>query len=106
MPAREPRSGEGMCLPGGGDSRWDAIWRLILQAEHLPAGERASFLQSVETDEFVIRQALAILEGSDSIATAATSVPLSPEERFVPQAGLKIGRYRVGTLLGSGGAGS
>ena len=31
---------------------------------------------------------------------------LAPEERFVPQAGMKIGRYRVGTLLGSGGAGS
>ena len=49
---------------------------------------------------------MAILEGSESLATAAASLPLATEERFVPQAGMKIGRYRVGTLLGSGGAGS
>ncbi len=95
-----------MGLSGEGDSRWGAIWQLVLQAEHLPSGERVAFLQSAETDGFVIRQALAILEGSESLATAADSLPLAPEERFVPQPGLKIGRYRVGTLLGSGGAGS
>ncbi len=63
-------------------------------------------MQSAETDPFIIRQAVAILEGSESLATAAASFPLAPEERFVPQTGMKIGRYRVGTLLGSGGAGS
>ena len=63
-------------------------------------------MQSAETDPFIIRQAVAILEGSESLATAAASLPLAPEERFVPQTGMKIGRYRVGTLLGSGGAGS
>ena len=94
-----------MGLPAGGDSRWDAIWQIVLQAEHLPVAERGVFLQSLDADPFIIRQALAILEGSDSIATAA-SLPLSPEERFAPQPGLKIGRYRVGTLLGSGGSGS
>src|SRR5204862_7665076 len=60
---------------------------------------------SADTDPFIVRQAVAILEGSESLATRAASLPLAPEERFVPQAGMKIGRYRVGTLLGSGGAG-
>ena len=105
MPARGHQP-SGHRLPAEGDGRWDAIWQLILQAEQLPAAERVAFVRSAETDPFILRQAVAILEGSESIATAATSLPLAPEERFVPQAGLKIGRYRVGTLLGSGGAGS
>jgi Tol biopolymer transport system component len=88
-----------------GDSRWDAIWQLVLQAEQLPPGERAAFLQSTQNDSFIIRQAAAILEGSESLATAA-SLQFAPQERFAPQVGMKIGRYRVGTLLGSGGAGS
>src|SRR5436190_20492338 len=103
MPARGHQP-SGHRLPAEGDGRWDAIWQLILQAEQLPAAERVAFVRSAETDPFILRQAVAILEGSESIATAATSLPLAPEERFVPQAGLKIGRYRVGTLLGSGGA--
>jgi Tol biopolymer transport system component len=106
MPAREPQPGRQIGLPGATDSRWDSIWQLVLQAERLSEGERAAFMRSAETDPFIIRQALAILEGSESLATAAASLPLAPEERFVPQPGLKIGRYRVGTLLGSGGAGS
>ena len=106
MPTREPQPGRQIGLPGEGDSRWDAIWQLVLRAEQLPAGERGAFLQSAETDPFIIRQAMAILEGSESLATVVASLPLAPEERFVPQTGMKIGRYRVGTLLGSGGAGS
>ena len=106
MPAREPQPGRQIGVPGEGDSRWEAIWQLVLQAEQLPAGERSAFMQSAETDPFIIRQAVAILEGSESLATAAASLPLATEERFVPQAGMKIGRYRVGTLMGSGGAGS
>src|SRR3954454_6775209 len=106
MPDREPQPGRRMGLPEEIDSRWDAIWQLVLQAEQLPAWERGAFLQSAETNPFIIRQALAILEGSESLATAAASLPFAPEERFVPQTGMKIGRYRVGALLGSGGAGS
>ena len=106
MATREPQPGRQIGLPGATDSRWDAIWQLVLQAEQLPAGERGAFVQSAETDPFIIRQAVAILEGSESLATAAASLPLAPEERFIPQPGMKIGRYRVGTLLGSGGAGS
>src|SRR4051812_35892316 len=105
MPSWGPQPNRQIGLPSEGDSRWDAIWQLVLQAELLPAGERGAFLHSAESDLFIIRQAMAILEGSESLATSA-SFPLAPEERFVPQAGLKIGRYRVGTLLGSGGAGS
>src|SRR5436305_2270488 len=106
MPTWEPKPGGHTGLFGDTDSRWDAIWQLVLRAEQLPGGERAAFVQSVETDPFVIQKALAILEGSESVATAADSIQLAPHERFVPQAGLKIGRYRVGTLLGSGGAGT
>jgi Tol biopolymer transport system component/serine/threonine protein kinase len=106
MPAREPQPRRQIGVPGEGDSRWDAVWQLVLRAEQLPAGERSAFMQSAETDPFIIRQAVAILEGSESLATAAASLPLATEERFIPQIGMKIGRYRVGTLLGSGGAGS
>jgi hypothetical protein len=105
MATRDPQPGSQPGLLGETNSRWDAIWRLVLQAEQLPAGERRAWMHSAETDPFIIRQALAILEGSESLATAA-SFPLTPEERFVPQPGMKIGRYRVGTLLGSGGSGS
>ena len=62
MPAREPKPGRQIGPPGETDSRWDAIWQLVLQAEQLPAGERSAFLQSAETDPFIIWQALAILE--------------------------------------------
>src|SRR4051812_43624027 len=106
MPDREPQPGRRIGVPEEIDTRWDAIWQLVLQAEQLPARERGAFLQSGATDPFIIRQAMAILEGSESLATAAASLPLAPEQRFVPQAGMKIGRYRVGTLLGFGGAGS
>ena len=102
----EPQPARQIGLPCETDSHWAAIWKLVLRAEQLPAGERGAFLQSAETNPFIIRQAVAILEGSESLATAAASLPLAPEERFVPQTGMKIERYRVGTLLGSGGAGS
>jgi len=92
--------------PRKSDSRWDVIWRLVVQAERLPAGERHAFLQSAHTDSFIIDEAIAILEGSESFATAGPSLPGRTEDRFVPQTGMKIGRYRVGTLLGSGGSGS
>ena len=103
MPDREPQPGRRIGLPEEMDSRWDAIWQLVLQAEQVPARERGAFLQSGATDPFIIRQAMAILEGSESLATAAGSLPLAPEERFVPQAGMKIGRYRVGLCLASAG---
>ena len=82
------------------------IWQLVVQAEQLPAEERPAFLQSAHADSFVIGEAMAILQGSESFSTAAPSFPSGTEGRFVPQTGMKIGRYRVGTLLGSGGAGS
>ncbi len=106
MPAREPQTSHQIGLPGKTNSRWDAIWQLVLRAEQLPAGERDAFLQSADTDPFIIRQAVAILEGGDSLASVADSLEIARQERFVPQTGMKIGRYRVGTLLGSGGAGS
>ena len=81
MPAREPQPGRQIGLPGETDSRWDAIWQLVLQAEQLPAGERGAFLQSAETDPFIIRQAVAILEGSDSLATAAALTSDSRQRR-------------------------
>ena len=106
MPNWEPTPGRRTDVFGETESRWDAIWQLVLQAEQLPGGEQAAFLQSVESDPFIIQKALAILAGNESVATAADSVQLAPQQRFVPQAGMKIGRYRVGTLLGSGGSGS
>jgi len=57
MPARGHQPGRQIGLPAEGDSRWDAIWQLILQAEQLPAQERAAFVRSAETDSFIIRQA-------------------------------------------------
>jgi len=44
MPARGHQPGRQIGLPAEGDSRWDAIWQLILQAEQLPAQERAAFV--------------------------------------------------------------
>jgi serine/threonine protein kinase/Tol biopolymer transport system component len=103
MPAREPQHDR---VPGETDSRWNSVWRLVLLAEQLPAGERLAFVESSEIDPFVIRHVMAILEGSESLLTAASSLPDGTKERFVPQTGMRIGRYRVGMLLGSGGAGS
>src|SRR5689334_14099319 len=95
-----------MGFPDDGDSRWDAIWQLVLKAEQLPAGDRAAFLKSAHSDPFIVRQASAIIEGSESLASIAPSIDIEIQERFVPQAGMKLFHYRVGTLLGSGGAGS
>ena len=113
MPTRWTRTRRQVELPenhlelaGNADSRWAAIWQLVLQAEQLPVSERRSFLEAAQTKSFVIRQAMAILEGSQSLASVIPSIANEPEERFVPQVGMRIGRYRVGTLLGSGGSGS
>lgn len=106
MQAGRRQPGRQISPQSEGDSRWDLIWRLVLQAEQLPPEERQAFLQSAEADSFNIRQAVAILEGGESLATAAVSLSLAPDERFIPQTGMKIGRYRIGTLLGTGGSGS
>ncbi|MGH9632385.1 MAG: protein kinase domain-containing protein, partial [Bryobacteraceae bacterium] len=106
MPSREPQPRRQTGVPGEADSRWNSVWRLVLHAEQLPVAERLPFMESAATDSFVIRQAMAILEGSESLLTAASSLPEGTKERFVPQTGMRIGRYRVGTLLGSGGAAS
>jgi Tol biopolymer transport system component len=106
MSTREPQPGRQTRVPGETDSRWNSVWRLVLLAEQLPAAERLAFVESSEIDPFVIRHAMAILEGSESLLTGASSDPDGTKERFVPQTGMRIGRYRVGTLLGSGGAGS
>lgn len=106
MPSRETRTGRQVELPDPADGRWAAIWQLVLQAEQLPPSEQRSFLHAAESNPFVVRQVLAILEGSQSLASATPSIANEPEERFVPQVGMRIGRYRMGTLLGSGGSGS
>jgi hypothetical protein len=58
MPARETQPRRQVGVPGESDSRWNAIWQLVLQAEQLPAGERSAFMQSADTDPFIIRQAV------------------------------------------------
>lgn len=100
----EPRTDRQTEVSGANDRRWNSILRLSLQAQQLPLNERRAFIQSSEADDFVIREALAILDGSDTFAHTA-DLPCR-EERFVPETGMKIGRYRVETLLGSGGSGS
>jgi serine/threonine protein kinase/Tol biopolymer transport system component len=105
MSARK-RAGLQPSLQDGEDGRWHEVWRLVLSAEQEPAAERREFLLSAHSDPFVIREAIAILEASVTYASIEQSFPSLSEERFAPQSGMKIGRYRVGTLLGAGGAGS
>lgn len=89
------------------DNRWDEIWRLVLSAEQRAESERREFVRAAASDAFVAGQALAILEGSASLLTRAGSLPPeTPAGRFIPPAGLKLGRYRIGTLLGEGATGS
>src|SRR5262245_24410585 len=59
MPAREPQPDRQLGVSGKTDHRWDAIWRLVLEAEQLPTRERNAFLELADTDPFIIRQAMA-----------------------------------------------
>src|SRR5437763_1580697 len=81
MRARQPEPGWQIGLRGETNNRWDAIWQLVLQAEQLPAGERGVLLRSADTDPFIIGQAVAILEGTESFATAAASLEISRQEQ-------------------------
>ncbi len=105
MPVRK-RASPQSSVQGKDDCRWHEIWRLALAAEQQPAAKRREFLASAHPDSFVVRQAMAILEASVSFLSAEQSFPSRDAGGFLPQAGMKIGRYRVGILLGAGGAGS
>ena len=82
MPTREPQPGRHIGVPGETSGRWWTILQLVLHAEQLPTEERCAFMQSAESDPFVIREAMAIVDGSESLATAAPSIPDGPEERL------------------------
>ncbi|MCC6539288.1 MAG: serine/threonine-protein kinase [Bryobacterales bacterium] len=78
-----------------------------MRAEQEEESERRAFVRSTASDAFVAGQALAILEGSASLVTREPSLPAEVlQNKFVPQTGLKLGRYRIGTLLGEGATGS
>ena len=71
--------------------------------------ERRDFIAAAQADPFVIRHALAILDGSASMSgssPAESFMPLANHEQVVAWSGMKIGKYRVGALLGSGTTGS
>jgi len=84
--------------------RWNLILQLVLEAQQRPVDERRRFIQSSEAGDFVIREALAILDVSQSFGQA--TVAPAPEKRFAPETGTNIGRYRVERLMGSGGSGT
>jgi Tol biopolymer transport system component len=92
------------------DPLWESIWQLVLRAEQVPPEERQSFIDGSGVNSFALNQALAILEGSDSLNTAQVSScgesNLNSLGRFVPQIGARVGRFRLGALLGSGGSGT
>ena len=109
METMDPRERANLGVPDAEDSRWNEIWQLVLSAERRPAADRRDFILRAHADSFVTRQVIAILEGSASMASYASGAPsmsVPGEDRFTPQAGMTIGRYRVGTLLGSGATGS
>ena len=56
----DPTERSKVSAPTGENSRWHAVWQLILSAEARPESERRDFVLSAGEDAFVMRQAIAI----------------------------------------------
>jgi hypothetical protein len=80
----KPQASAQLAVPNSDDTRWHEVWRLVLSAEQKPAGERRDFLLAADADSFVIRQAIAILEGTAASFSANASLPSLTGEGFTP----------------------
>ena len=89
MATIHPRERRNLSVSSGDDTRWHEIWRLVIDAESKPASERREFVLAAGGDLFVNRQALAILEGNDSIVDSSlgSSAPDPDGPQFAPQVG-------------------
>ncbi|MEP6539999.1 MAG: hypothetical protein ABJF23_32025, partial [Bryobacteraceae bacterium] len=85
MATLDPRERAAVKLSCGEESRWQEVWRLVIEAERQPVAERRNFILAARSDPFVHRQAIAILEGSDSMVSYSP-VPSSEAPPFAPQA--------------------
>lgn len=103
----DPTTPEGVHdAAAGSKTQWQQIWRLVRDAERRPVDERQTWLFTSNPDPFVVRKVLEILEASTKAATQA-SLPDGPAQGPVDsKTGLQVGRYRIGSLIGAGGAGA
>ena len=80
------------------DEAWQAAFRILESAQHLPLAQRRRFAESITSDPAVLQLVFDVLaEESDDIPGGAAS--------SLPRPGDRIGRYEITGKLGSGGIG-
>jgi hypothetical protein len=80
--------------------QWQSALRIYNSARERPSQARRAFVESESPDPEVVQEALELLESASDPDSAPASVAI-PTDR----AGMRIGRFEIGCLLGRGGMG-
>jgi eukaryotic-like serine/threonine-protein kinase len=92
------------------ESAWQKVEELFAAALELPAGERRLFLARRCGDDLDLRAELTSLldaheTSSGALDRPAFRLPLAPDPHLFMAPGTRLGSWKLGELLGSGGAG-
>ncbi len=86
------------------NQQWQIVWQLVREAESRPPSTWRTYVASADSDPRIVQQALAVMEASSSWH-GGTPGPAGGQSA-TRWTGMQLRQYRVGPLLGAGGAGA